>query len=236
MSTSNWQHHRRIDSTTHSKEHALDEREFELLVEGASKIDGYRGLEARFIVFVAGRLGLRAGEITHLRESWLDRREQLIEIPAHQPCESGRDGGRCGHCRQLISQCAEVNGLSFDEIAEHWWRPKTEAAVRGVPYDWSPRAQLAIERFFERFDRFELSQTGVGRRVDRAATLAPELEPDDVYPHALRSTAATYQVSRGLEAHPLCSMMGWANLSTAEVYIARSDENTRRAVRAVHSR
>lgn len=238
MSTSYPGHHKRGHTTVqHSRDDALTEREFELLFEGARRIDGYRGVEARFIVAVAGRLGLRAGEIAHCRSDWINWRESMLEIPPHQPCTKGRDGGRCGTCRQQIDQCVEYNAdVERAEIADDWWRPKTAAAVRGVPFDWAPRVELMIERFFREFDRFKHSQTAIGRRVKTAAERADELSSDDIYPHALRATAASYQASRGLDPNALTSMMGWANLSTAQVYISRSDENTRRAVRAVHSR
>lgn len=234
--SSEWHHHKRVSSVTHSKEHALDEREFELLWEGAHQMDDYQGLEARFIVQVAGRLGLRAGEIAHMRESWVDWREMRIEIPAHQKCRKGKDNDICGSCRQQMQQCVRVNeDVAWEDIEDRWWRPKTEAAVRGVPFDWEPRAELVIDRFFDRFDRFERSYTAIGRRVKRAAEHARELDPDDVYPHCLRSTAATLLAGKGLSAHALCSMFGWVSMSTAEVYLARSDTNTQRAVRAVNS-
>lgn len=237
MTHDDFAHHRRNpESVTHSKEDALTEREFELLFEGSQRMSDYQGTEARFVVLVAGRLGLRAGELAHLEEDWVNRREKMIEIPGHIECTKGKDGGRCGYCTQQIKQCVEYNDLEWSEVAPHWWRPKTEAGIRGVPYDFEPRAELAIERFFDEFDRFERSYTAVRRRVKRAAECAPEIKADDVYCHALRATAATYHVGRGLQAHPLASLMGWANLSTAEAYIARSDENTRRAVRSTHNR
>jgi len=237
MTTNEFAHHKRGHGAgvSHCKDDSLDEREFELLVEGAKAMDGYRRVEAEFIIHVAGRLGLRRGEITHLRSDWIDPREKLVEIPGHQPCTKGKDGGMCGHCRQLIGQCSNVNDIPEEELADNWWRPKTESAVRGVPYDWSPRTELTVERFINEFDRFERSSTAVSRRVKTAAENAPELEPDDVYPHALRATAATYQVSRGLGVHALTSFMGWSNIATSEVYISNSSENTRRAVRAAHN-
>jgi integrase len=236
MSNSFASHHKGGSQVKHSREDSLSEREFERLYEGAQEMPDYRGLEAQFCVLVAGRLGFRAGEIAHLRESWLDWQGSLIEIPAHQPCISGRDGGRCGMCEQQIDQCVDYHpGLSRQEIEGEWWRPKTSAAVRGVPWDWSPRVGLIIERFFDRFDRYDRSQSSIGRRLKTAAENAG-LNPAEVYPHALRATAASYQASRGLGPTALTSMMGWVDLSTAQCYIARSAQNTRRAVRAAHSR
>lgn len=237
MTTNDFAHHKRghTNAVRHSKQDSLDEREFELLVEGARELKGYRKTEAEFILFIAGRLGLRVGEIVHLKREWIDRREKLLHVPGHQECTKGKDGGRCGLCRQQIEQAAEHNDIAVDQIEGNWWRPKTEAAVRGVPYDWCPRAELAIERFCSEFDRFSHSSSAVTRRVKRAAEHAEGLARADIYPHALRATAATYQVSRGLGVHALTSMLGWANLSTAQVYISNSDENTRRAVRAAHN-
>lgn len=239
MSKSYPSHHKRghTSDIRHCREDALTEREYELLLEGAREMDGYRGVEARFIIAVAGRLGLRAGEIAHMRESWVDWRQTMLQIPAHQPCEKGRGGGICGICRQQKRQCANHNdGISLADLDGDWWRPKTGAAVRGVPFDWDPRVQLVIERFFDQFDRFSRSQTAINRRVTRAAEHADGIDSDNVYPHALRASAASYHASRGLGPNALTSMMGWASLTTAQVYISRSDENTQRAVRSVHSR
>lgn len=233
-----WDHHRRsTDTVTHSKEDAFDEREFELFWEGTQKMDGYRGLEARLIAMVAGRLGLRAGEIAHLQEGWINWRDKRIEIPGHWPCTKGVDGGLCGTCHQQVQQCVEYNdGVEWADVSGNWWRPKTEAAIRGVPFDWSPRAEITLNRFFEEFDSFQHSQTAIGRRVKRGTEHALGLDPERAYPHCLRASAATYLAARGLGPHALCSMLGWANLQTAQVYIARSDKNTQRAVRSIHSR
>ena len=234
--SSEWHHHQRVSSTTHSKDDALNEREFELLYEGAAAMDGYQGLEAEFIVVVAGRLGLRLSEISHLQADWIDWRDDLIQIPAHEPCTKGRHGDHCGQCEQAIAQCVDYNDeVQREDVVDNWWRPKTQAAVRGVPFDWCPRADIQLERFFEEFDAFERSGSAIGRRVTSAAELAPGLDPDEIYPHCLRATAATLLSGKGLSAHALCSMFGWANLSTARVYLARSDQNTQRAVRSVHS-
>lgn len=76
-------------STRHSKEDALSEREFEELLAATYRLDEYWSLQCRFVVLMAGRLGLRAGEIAHMRSSRVDFRRNMICIPAHQPCESG---------------------------------------------------------------------------------------------------------------------------------------------------
>jgi len=66
---------------SHSKEDALDDREFELLLEGARKLGGsdyYYGPDPLFTIQVLGRLGLRRGELAHLSEEWIDWRNEMI--------------------------------------------------------------------------------------------------------------------------------------------------------------
>ena len=220
------------DSVHHSKLDALDDREFELLVEGAHQLDDYYSLEARLVILVAGRLGLRAGEICHMRAGWLDRRNRLLVIPGAQQCDFGRHGGICGSCKQAARQKAEHNeGITYEDAAERMWRPKTTAAAREVPFDADPRAELLVRRYFDRFDTFQSSQTAINRRVTSAAEEAVGIEPDMVHPHGLRATAATRLAARGLNVIALQSMFGWAQLSTAHNYIRRSGEHTARAIR-----
>jgi len=246
-------------SVRNSKEDALSDREFELLVEGTYRMKDYYDLEARLVVFLAGRLGLRAGEIIHLRDSWIDYRRQMITIPEHQHCEKGRDGGVCGYCRQNARQMARIRTqwrldeiyedelltvepghrvtpdavIDEEQMLDRMWSAKTPAAAREVPFDAAPRAAIVLERYFDRFDRFETSKSGINRRLNKAAELADELDPDDVRPHGLRSTAASHWAGRGLATIPLQSMFGWVKLATAERYVASSGERTARAVRNV---
>ena len=217
---------------THSKENALSEREFELLLEGAKELsreDYYHDPDPEMVVFVLGRLGLRRGELCHLEESWIDWREQRIEIPAHSPCDRGVNGQVCGDCRQSARQRVEYSDgtLDFEQACKWMWTPKTEAGVRRVYFGHSTRAQLYLERYFapDAYTRFEASGSAVSRRVDRAADLEPELDPDDVHPHCLRATAAS-KFSSQLDIYGLKQIMGWEQLATSQAYIARNDEST----------
>lgn len=221
----------------YAKDSALSDREFQLLLEGADRMEDYYGQQARFAILVMGRLGLRRAEVAHMKAEWLDFRRSMISIPRYQPCEEGRGGDVCGDCKLKAQQIADHNEeISFEEALANRWQPKTMAAAREVPWGFDPRVELAIERFFDRYDGWPLSSNAVNRRVKAAADAADELEPADVFPHALRATAATYHANRGLDALPLQSLMGWVELSTAQSYVATSGENTARALHAVHSR
>jgi len=243
MSKSHANGHRSTDhkttaaATRHSKDDALEDREFQLLLEGCHELDDYYALEARFVVLCAGRLGLRVGEIIHMQESWIDWRRRMIQIPAREACRKGQDGGVCGYCRQLSKQEARHNeGLSVEQAIRDRWTPKTDAAVRSIPFDFDPRVEITVERYFDRFDEFQGSHSAVHRRLDRAVEQVDELEGQRIYPHCLRATAGSYHSSRGLNALTLQSLMGWADLSTAHRYVRRSGDRTRRALNAVHSR
>lgn len=221
----------------HSKEDALDDREFQLLLEGAQRMDDYYGIQGRFVVLVCGRLGLRRGELAHMTEDWVDWRRNMVVIPRSEPCRKGRDGGVCGDCRQLAEQMVAHNDdLEIAEAIAKFWQPKTAAAAREIPFDFSPRTELVLERYFDRFDRWEWSAQAVNRRLTKAAELAEEIEADAIYPHALRATAASFHAARGLRVLPLQAMFGWAKASTAQHYVKRSGENTARALTRVHSR
>ena len=300
----------------HSRERALSEREFERLLQGIERIDcdWYR-LQTRFVVIVAGRLGIRAGEIAHMRSEWIDFRNGMIQIPEQDTCDKGEDGGPCGYCRSLAQSVvdhavpsihdarlelleqgqlvdlgkgyqellaahqARADGhvsteefedrvqdalaladhggrdawaaydelqdraekyrtrrdVTLDEALEQYWIPKTDAAAREIPFDFEPRAEIVLEDFFDRVDRYPTSRTTVNRRVDDALEAA-DMGTDECSPHGLRATAASHHAGRGLDVVALQSMFGWVQLETAMKYIQSSGTNTQRALNAVHSR
>lgn len=238
MATRNAGHHKHGGTTgqrTHSKERVVDERAFERLVEATYRMDDdYHSLESRFVLFAAGRYGLRAGEIVHFREEWVDWRRGYIEVPYHQPCRKGRDGGTCGYCRQSAEQRAAHNDdVTLEQAVAATWSPKTEAAAREIPLEANTRARMALEAYCDRFDAFQASRSAVNRRVNWMCELAENVAADATTPHGLRATAATYYASRGLDVLALQSMMGWADLQTAHCYIRSTGEHTSRALRDI---
>lgn len=216
----------------HAREDALSQTEFERAVQATYRLDDdYFALESRFILFVCGRLGLRVGELVHLQESWVDRAAGTITIPRYQPCQRGRDGGICGHCRQHAKQLVDLHGIGLDEAESYMWGPKTEAGGREIAYDPTARIELAVEDYVERFDRFQTSQSGVGRRLKRVASAADVLDPDDVYAHCLRATAASNLLASGLGLMDLKVHMGWETLDTVLTYVDADHQGTAASVR-----
>lgn len=218
----------------HTKEDALSDREYELLLESASQMDEYYRLQCKLVLLLGGRLGMRAGEIAHLKESWIDWRRNMIVIPRYQRCEKGKGGGVCGYCRSQAEQMLEHNeGMEYEDAEHEMWSPKTEAAAREIPFDASTRAEICMERFFDVYDGWPRSRQVVNRRVNRVAESTNEVEVEEVYPHCLRATAATRFAARGLDIFALKSMMGWADLQTAKCYISSSGERTAQAIRDI---
>ena len=223
------------ETVRNCKDDALSDREFERMVEATYRLDDdYVALECRMILFAAGRLGMRSGEIVHMRADWIDWRRDMITIPRHERCTKGRDGGICGACRQAARQMADYNAdLSLERAQSVMWKPKTSSAAREIPIDATTRAAIAIEEYFDRFDEFTVSQTGVNRRVEAMADVARGVDAEDVYPHALRSTAASFFAARDLNVTALKSMMGWSDFSTAVRYLEESGERTAIALRDI---
>lgn len=104
--------------TEHSRDHALDAREFERLLEGARELPEPWDFEARLVIHLAGRLGFRGGEIAHLKVDWIDFDRRVIEIPKYDPCTKGKDGGVCGYCRERAKDHLKSNNLTQAEAVE----------------------------------------------------------------------------------------------------------------------
>lgn len=228
-SNNEWaERHREALTTHHSHEDVLNDREFERLLEACRDLPAPRGFEARFICLLSGRLGLRAGEIAHLRTTWVDWNRKLIQIPKQEPCD-------CGYCqRQARQEAAHTDDLTAKVALGSRWHPKTVASARSIPFDLSLRIELCVQRFASRYEGFPRSRSTVNRRVQEAAEQAQIT--GRVYPHCLRATAASHHAYKGVAPVPLQALMGWSDLATAQKYIRISGTATADALRQVHHR
>ena len=138
---------------------------FSTPVENLSGSEGFnkaRDFQALFICLVAGRLGLRAGEITHLNTEWFDWDRKLLQIPQHEPCS-------CGYCRRQAAQEAS----HCDDITE----AETEEARWHVNYSTLPRSGLLVPR---------LLRVGLPVSVSERAGTGPTAVPDSAGDFPLR--------------------------------------------------
>jgi len=102
----------------HSREDALTEREFELLYQSISEMKSSKQLETKFIMMCAGRMGMRGGEIAHIRSEWIDTSTHTIEIPEHDPCQFGKFDDPCGYCRNRARDYMETHNRSYSEVID----------------------------------------------------------------------------------------------------------------------
>jgi integrase len=103
--------------TAHARDDALSPRQFEQLVNATYDIDSEEiAVETRAVLFLCGRIGLRKGEVTHLRESWFDWGDGTLTIPEHQPCTKGQHGDElCGYCRRRAEDRVSTHTISHEE-------------------------------------------------------------------------------------------------------------------------
>lgn len=218
-----------------TREKVLDGVEFENLLIGAGRTGMKYDQEAWACIIMLGRLGLRRGELAHFSASWVDRRKETINVPQFDPCTNGRDGGICGSCKQAVKQAVTYSDESFEEIAETYWQPKTEASVRTIPYHFSNRTRAAVEFLLEEYGGWPHSYHTVQRRIDAALEVAPGLDEGSTTPHGLRGTAASYHAGNGLDWQALKTMMGWRDNDTPKSYLSIDGAMTRRALSEVYS-
>lgn len=218
-----------------SKEDAPTDREYRALLRGAQ--DGVKEefqLECTFAIRMMGELGMRAGELAHISEGWVDFEQCKIRIPEHDPCESGKEGAICGYCHKRAGSRVEHSDLSFEEALEERWEPKLEASARTLPYSWNKDIIETVERFFNQYERWPTARVGTNRRVDRVAEATPIVDKSEIYPHALRARAAKFHAREGLRAFQLKKFMGWSKVDGAMEYIKMVSSDVEDQLERIH--
>lgn len=218
-----------------AREDAPTDREYRALLRAAKNDvkEDFR-LESKFALRMLGQLGMRAGELAHLTESWVDFEQCKIRIPDHDPCKSGKNGGKCGYCEKRARERAECSDLSFEEALQERWEPKLESSARTLPYGWDKDLIETTERFFDQYDHWPTARVGVNRRVDRVAEAAHRVDVSEVYPHALRARAGKFHATKGLRAFQLKKFMGWSNVKGAMHYIKMVSSDVEEQLERIH--
>lgn len=171
----------------YSKEDALNEREFELLLQSIGKMKEEKQFETKFILVCAGRMGLRSGEIAHITSDWIDMATHTLEIPEHDSCEFGKGGEVCGYCRnrardymethnktrkEIISdvenQFPDIKRESVIEIAESKYSEKEITFEEALDMRWRPKTRNSARSIPFDFDvRVQLIFEEFVERYDR---------------------------------------------------------------------
>ena len=156
--------------------------------------------------------------------------DEAIEAIRHEyDAETVRQLGEDG-IQELAAELLEEVNITREEAISRRWKPKTEKSARRIPFDFDVRVEITLERFFDEYDGWSKSKSTLNRRINRLADQAGI----EVYPHALRATAASAHASRGVSAFALMSTMGWSDISTARMYINSNAEQANREIRSKH--
>jgi len=108
------------DASHHARDDALSPREFEQLIATTYDLRNDRiACETRAVLYLAGRVGLRKGEITHLDADWFDWSDGSITIPEFQACTKGQHAAEpCGYCRRRAEDRVETNNISHADAID----------------------------------------------------------------------------------------------------------------------
>lgn len=122
----------------HSREDALTEREFELLYQSISEMKSSKKIETQFIMMCAGRMGMRGGEIAHIRKEWIDTSTHTIDIPEYDPCQFGKFDEPCGYCRNRARDYMETHNRPYSKViddVEEQYPQLDDTAVKTIAQD-----------------------------------------------------------------------------------------------------
>lgn len=203
----------------------LDPAAFYSLYRGALAAESVqRRLERCYVVILAGRLGLRPGEILHCHEGWVDWGRGELQVPALDPCA-------CAECwaaaraRQAAGDERPLEAIVTDEL----WSPPEEGA-RTIAFGWSERISGLLASFFDYLDVLDCDRGELADLVAEAAADAEGLDPDGLTPHVLRATGGRFFAEVGFDATSVQHFLGLADREDAEAYVRLAGQRTSAAL------
>ena len=206
-----------------AKDDALSEEDFDRLVKACEQTD--QPIENRFVILMAGMLGLRIGEIAHMKKSWIDFDRELITIPHHEPCA-------CSYCITRMKKRMKRKNIPPREVMGEQWRPKSEAGARTIYFGFDPEVKEVLKTIMIKYKQCPFIVTTIYSRIRRLGKTTGL----DVYPHALRATAGFKFAFDGINAKTLQTIMGWSNLLMADAYIRSSGAMAKKEIERVYGK
>jgi len=118
---------------SHSRDDTLSPRQWERMLRASHDVNNDEiALECRLLLVACGRLGLRAGEVTHLDEEWVDWNDGTIEIPSYWDCTKGDGDEVCGYCRNRARDNLESHNLTEEEAVDAIVAHHDDAALEAM--------------------------------------------------------------------------------------------------------
>lgn len=212
-----------------ARERAPTESEFEIMLKGIEEnLDGEMRLQCKFLLYTIGRLGLRAGELTHMDREWVKLHQQKIDIQWNR-CN-------CSYCKKRARSKAKHNDVSFDEAMSNMWDPKSSASERTVYFNFSQVIEDLYKQFFGIYDEWPTSRATVNRRVDRIVENSDvQRDPSEINPESLRAAAATYHADKRMNPKLLTKMMGWEKEETALKFMRNDERGLKSELDRIHN-
>ncbi len=188
--------------------HVLTNEEVGRLLE-APAAGTVAGLRDRAILETMYSAGLRVSELVGLRDSDLDRLEQIVRV---------RGKGR----KERISPLGSFAVKSIDAYARKRERePKVESLGGNAPV------------FVNRFGR-GLTTRSIGRMLEKY--IAQTDLDTRTSPHTLRHSFATHLLDRGADIRSVQELLGHKSLATTQIYTHVSAANLRQVYEKAHPR
>lgn len=213
-----------------ARERAPTRNEFHRMLRGVEEnLSGEMRLQCKFALYTMGELGLRAGELTHMKKDWVNLHEHKIEIPEWSRCN-------CSYCRKRAKSEAKRNDdLSLDEAMRKRWKPKNPASQRTVYFHYNTEIVELCKKFFNLYEEWPTSRATVNRRVDRIVeNSAIDREISSINPESLRAAAATYHANLGINPKVLTEMMGWQKEETALKFLRSTSDGQKSELSEIH--
>jgi len=236
-----------------SAKDALEPDTYFRLYMGALQIESYeRRLIACFVILVAGRLGLRVGELQHLREEHIHWKRGELCIPDLDPCACKRcwigaldkwgrkglkelqeDGEWDNEANWKSMSAAEKEEVTDKAdyctpknltqiVYSDQFTPKYDRSARVIAFGWSYRLTACLMTFFDEFDCLERRRDPINRLLKEAAKNADGVDPEHISVHRLRATGETFFADISIDPKMLRDLGGWQQLKTGDKYWAKS--------------
>lgn len=176
----------------HSAQYSLQPNQVKAVMDACSS------LEERVTVGTMLYLGLRTGEVGHMKQGWITHEEKL-RVPMNQTCN-------CASCQKRGNT----------------WKPKTRSSARELHIPEIIKPDI-LEYLNKNPNGMDLSRQAIYHRVkdilQRSNVKFKGTARGTGFSHALRSTYATMLALGGIDALSLCYAMGWSSIKVADAYI-----------------
>jgi integrase len=173
-------------------------------------------LENKYAVITTGKLGMREGEAAHMQKKWIDFKEEVIRIPAHDPCDCNYC---CGRWKQKLGRKGRTTIFSMEMVSKEQWTPKRPASIRTIPFGFDPEIGDILQDFFKKYQKWPYSVRAMCGRIRMLGKMVGIL---NLSPHPLRCTAATKFALDGMNAYVLMRVMGWDDIKMAMCYVNKA--------------